>query len=85
MSHTSHKEAKKLAKELTGKDIYFNWDVARAREGYYRYQGGTQCAVMRGRAFAPYADLIWMESALPDYAQAKNLPTVLKLLSQING
>ncbi|CAX44684.1 isocitrate lyase, putative [Candida dubliniensis CD36] len=78
LSHTSHKEAKKLAKELTGKDIYFNWDVARAREGYYRYQGGTQCAVMRGRAFAPYADLIWMESALPDYAQAKEFADGVK-------
>lgn len=78
LSHTSHKEAKKLAKELTGKDIYFNWDVARAREGYYRYQGGTQCAVMRGRAFAPYADLIWMESALPDYTQAKEFADGVK-------
>lgn len=78
LSLTSHKEAKKLAKELTGKDIYFNWDVARAREGYYRYQGGTQCAVMRGRAFAPYADLIWMESALPDYNQAKEFADGVK-------
>ncbi|EMG46955.1 ICL1 Isocitrate lyase [Candida maltosa Xu316] len=78
LSLTSHKEAKKLAKELTGKDIYFNWEVARAREGYYRYQGGTQCAVMRGRAFAPYADLIWMESALPDYNQAKEFADGVK-------
>ncbi|CAI5757517.1 unnamed protein product [Candida verbasci] len=78
LSETSNKEARKLAKELTGKDIYFNWDVARAREGYYRYQGGTQCAVMRGRAFAPYADLIWMESALPDYNQAKEFAEGVK-------
>lgn len=78
LSETSHKEARKLAKELLGKDIYFNWDVSRAREGYYRYQGGTQCAVMRGRAFAPYADLIWMESALPDYNQAKEFADGVK-------
>ncbi|KAK6456205.1 isocitrate lyase [Scheffersomyces xylosifermentans] len=78
LSGTSHKEAKQLAKKLTGKDIYFNWEVARAREGYYRYRGGTQCAVMRGRAYAPYADLIWMESALPDYAQAKEFADGVK-------
>lgn len=78
LSETSHKEARKLAKELLGKDIYFNWDVSRAREGYYRYIGGTQCAVMRGRAFAPYADLIWMESALPDYNQAKEFADGVK-------
>lgn len=71
LSLTSNKEARKLAIEILGKDVYFNWDVSRAREGYYRYNGGTQCAVMRGRAFAPYADLIWMESALP------NLPNLL--------
>lgn len=78
LSETSHKEARKLAKEILGKDIYFNWDVSRAREGYYRYIGGTQCAVMRGRAFAPYADLIWMESALPDYNQAKEFADGVK-------
>merc|ERR1711877_76495 len=36
-----------------------------------RYQGGCQCAVMRACAYAPYADLIWMESKMPDFAQAK--------------
>lgn len=78
LSETSHKEARKIAREILGKDIYFNWDVSRAREGYYRYLGGTQCAVMRGRAFAPYADLIWMESALPDFNQAKEFAEGVK-------
>lgn len=78
LSHASNKEARKLAREILGKDIYFNWEVSRAREGYYRYQGGTQCAVMRGRAFAPYADLIWMESALPDFNQAKEFADGVK-------
>lgn len=78
LSETSNKEARKLAKDILGKDIYFNWDVSRTREGYYRYIGGTQCAVMRGRAYAPYADLIWMESALPDYAQAKEFAEGVK-------
>ncbi|CCE64913.1 hypothetical protein TPHA_0J00910 [Tetrapisispora phaffii CBS 4417] len=66
----SNKAAKQLAKQLLGYDIYFNWDIPRVREGLYRYRGGTQCAVMRARAFAPYADLVWMESNYPDYQQA---------------
>lgn len=70
-TETPHREAKKLAKKLLGHDIYFNWDVPRVREGLYRYQGGTQCAIMRARAFAPFADLVWMESNYPDYPQAK--------------
>lgn len=68
---TPHREAQKLAKKLLGHEVYFNWDVPRVREGLYRYQGGTQCAVMRARAFAPFADLVWMESNYPDYPQAK--------------
>lgn len=67
----SNTEARKIAKQLTGQDIYFNWDSARTREGYYRYQGGTQCAINRANCYAPYADAIWMESKLPDYKQAK--------------
>ncbi|KAB2578842.1 Isocitrate lyase/phosphorylmutase [Lasiodiplodia theobromae] len=64
-------EQRAIAKGITGVDIFFDWDAARTREGYYRYQGGTQCAVNRAIAYAPYADLIWMESKLPDYKQAK--------------
>jgi isocitrate lyase len=64
-------EARAIAKGITGVDIYWNWDAPRTREGYYRYQGGTQCAVNRAIAYAPFADLIWMESKLPDYKQAK--------------
>lgn len=68
---TPHREAVKLAKKLLGHEVYFNWDLPRVREGLYRYQGGTECAVMRARAFAPFADLVWMESNYPDYPQAK--------------
>ncbi|KAF2458712.1 isocitrate lyase [Lineolata rhizophorae] len=67
----SNAEARAIAKGLTGVDIFFDWDSARTREGYYRYKGGCQCAINRAIAYAPYADLIWMESKLPDYAQAK--------------
>ncbi|KAL4751377.1 isocitrate lyase [Aspergillus terricola var. indicus] len=67
----SNLEARAIAKEIAGTDIYFDWEAPRTREGYYRYQGGTQCAINRAVAYAPFADLIWMESKLPDYKQAK--------------
>ncbi|PWY95234.1 isocitrate lyase and phosphorylmutase [Aspergillus sclerotioniger CBS 115572] len=67
----SNREARELAKSITGVDIYWDWDAPRTREGFYRYKGGTQCAVNRAIAYGPFADLIWMESKLPDYAQAK--------------
>lgn len=64
-------EQKAIAKSLTGVDVYFDWDAARTREGYYRFQGGTEPSVVRAIAFAPYADMIWMESKKPDFEQAK--------------
>ncbi|KAH9160665.1 isocitrate lyase [Lactarius sanguifluus] len=50
---------------------FWDWDAPRTVEGYYRYQGGTQCAVNRAVAFAPYADLLWMETKSPILAQAR--------------
>ena len=67
----SNLEARAIARGITGTDIYLDWEAARTREGYYRYRGGTQCAINRAVAFAPFADLIWMESKMPDYKQAK--------------
>ncbi|GAA5889797.1 hypothetical protein JCM8208_001133 [Rhodotorula glutinis] len=70
-AHVSHRKAKKLAKQILGVEPYWNWDAPRTREGFYRYQGGTQCAINRAVAFAPYCDLLWMETKKPIYEQAK--------------
>lgn len=67
----SNTEARTIARGLTGIEIYFDWDACRTREGYYQYKGGCQCAVNRAIHYAPYADMIWMESKLPDFEQAK--------------
>lgn len=66
----SNSEARAIAKNIIGVDVYWNWDAPRTREGFYRYRGGTKCAVMRAVAYAPYTDCLWMESKKPDYAQA---------------
>ena len=72
IARASHKEATKIAKEFGLRTVpYWNWDTPRTREGYYRYQGGTQCAINRAVAYAPYADLLWMETKSPILAQAK--------------
>lgn len=69
-SKLSNKNARALAKSF-GVEIYWDWDAPRTREGFYQYRGGTQCAVNRAVAFAPYADLLWMETKSPILAQAK--------------
>jgi isocitrate lyase len=64
-------DARVLAKKLLGRDIYFDWEAPRSREGYYRIRGGTEYSITRGRAYAPYADLLWMETAKPGIEQAR--------------
>jgi len=73
ITHASYFAAIEIAqKEFGLKNVpYWDWDAPRTREGYYRYQGGTQCAVNRAVAYAPYADALWMETKKPILSQAK--------------
>jgi isocitrate lyase len=43
----------------------------RTPEGFYRITGGLDCAIARGLAYAPYADLLWCETSTPDLAEAR--------------
>ncbi|TFK94138.1 isocitrate lyase [Polyporus arcularius HHB13444] len=73
IAHVSYPTAVAIAQKEFGlkKVPFWDWDAARTREGFYRYQGGTQCAVNRAIAFAPYSDLLWMETKKPILSQAK--------------
>jgi len=44
----------------------------RTVEGFYRTKAGLDQAIARGLAYAPYADLIWCETAEPDLQEAKD-------------
>jgi len=43
----------------------------RTSEGYYRVKPGMQAAIARGLAYAPYADLVWVETSTPCLKEAK--------------
>jgi isocitrate lyase len=43
----------------------------RTEEGFYRTKAGLDQAIARGLAYAPYADLIWCETAEPSLEEAK--------------
>lgn len=55
-------QAARVAKEM---GIAFFWDceAARSREGWYRYRGDIDAAIMRSAASAPYADVLWTRYA----------------------
>lgn len=43
----------------------------RTSEGYYRVKGGMEGTIARGLAYAPYADILWFETAKPDLGEAR--------------
>jgi isocitrate lyase len=43
----------------------------RTAEGFYRVRNGIAACIARGLAYAPYADLLWMETSTPDLDVAR--------------
>jgi isocitrate lyase len=43
----------------------------RTPEGFFKVKQGLEPAIARGLAYAPYADLIWMETSTPDLGEAR--------------
>ena len=43
----------------------------RTTEGFFHVRSGVEQAIARGLAYAPYADLIWMETSKPNLEQAR--------------
>ncbi|MBT9391639.1 isocitrate lyase [Hymenobacter sp. NST-14] len=46
-------------------------EAERTSEGFFRVRCGLEAGIARGLAYAPYADLIWMETSHPDLEQAR--------------
>jgi isocitrate lyase len=43
----------------------------RTEEGFFEVRAGIEQAIERGLAYAPYADVLWCETARPDLGEAK--------------
>ncbi|CAG5156103.1 uncharacterized protein ALTATR162_LOCUS3986 [Alternaria atra] len=61
---------RKVADKYTKTPVYFNWDIPRTREGFYHYKAGVAAATKRGKEYAPYADLLWVETGDPNVQEA---------------
>ena len=50
----------------------------RTAEGFYRVKNGMPAGIARGRAYAPYSDLLWMETSTPDLDEAREFAEAIK-------
>ena len=50
----------------------------KSAEGYYYVKNGIEPCIARAKSYAPYADLIWMETGTPDLELAKKFSEAVK-------
>ncbi|MEV0732705.1 isocitrate lyase [Polymorphospora sp. NPDC050346] len=50
----------------------------RTAEGFYRVRNGVEPCIARGLAYAPHADLLWMETSKPDLEVARQFAEAIK-------
>jgi isocitrate lyase len=63
-------EARERAHDI-GIEVAWNEELAKTTEGYYQVQGGLEYAIAKSLAAAPFADLLWMETATANLQEAK--------------
>jgi isocitrate lyase len=69
---------RKLADKYTKTPVYFDWDAPRTREGFYHYKAGVAAATKRGKEYAPYADLLWVETGDPNVEDAAKFASEIR-------
>src|ERR1700743_3292108 len=50
----------------------------RTADGFYRVRSGMAPCIARGLAFAPYSDLLWMETSTPDLDEAREFAEAIR-------
>ncbi len=70
MARTDAESARLITSDVDERDQPFITSE-RTDEGFYRITGEMDMCIARGLAYAPYADLLWMETSTPSLEQAK--------------
>jgi len=71
VARTDAEGANLLTSDIDERDGAFIASRERTSEGFFRVKPGIEAAVARAVAYAPFADLVWCETAVPDLHEAK--------------
>jgi isocitrate lyase len=71
VARTDADSARLILSDADPRDHEFIVRGERTSEGFFALRGGLECAVARGLAYAPYADLLWCETSTPDLDEAR--------------
>src|SRR6202042_2073992 len=64
IARTDAQAASLLTSDVDERDLPFVTGE-RSAEGFYRVRNGIESCIARGLAYAPYSDLLWMETSTP--------------------
>jgi isocitrate lyase len=78
VARTDAESASLLTANVDERDHEFILPGARTSEGFFHVNAGLDQAISRGLAYAPYADLIWCETAVPNLEDAKKFAEAIQ-------
>ena len=76
VARTDAEAANLLTSDIDERDIPFTTGQ-RTSEGFYVIRNGMENCIARGLAYAPYADMLWMETSHPDLEMAKEFASAI--------
>ncbi|TDD14681.1 isocitrate lyase [Nonomuraea diastatica] len=77
IARTDAQAATLLTSDVDPRDQAFTTGE-RTAEGFYRVRNGLEACIARGLAYAPYSDLLWMETGTPDLQVAREFAEAIK-------
>jgi isocitrate lyase len=72
IARTDAEAATLITADVDERDRPFINSKERTAEGFFRMRAGLDAAVARALAYAPYVDMLWCETGVPDVAEARH-------------
>ncbi len=77
VARTDAQKATLITSDIDPRDQQF-CTGERTAEGFFKVRGGIEPCIARGLAYAPYSDLLWMETSTPDLAVAREFAEAIR-------
>jgi isocitrate lyase len=77
IARTDADSANLLTTDIDPRDREFSTGQ-RTSEGFFEVRGGIRSAIARGLSYAPYADLLWMETSQPNLHEAREFAEAIR-------
>lgn len=79
VARTDAEAAQLITSDIDKRDHGFiNFKEGRSSEGFYKVRNGIEQGIDRAISYAPYADLVWMETSNPDLGMAREFAEAVR-------